>query len=120
MATNTTAAFVPPNTTQNSLLKLDGDNYTSWVTQIYPILRTYDLMGIIDGSEPCPPKMVTNDEGKESPNLEHLTWNKKDQYLLCVITASLSENVLATVYGLNTSYRSWTALATKFAFKSKS
>ena len=64
--------------------------------------------------------MVTDDKGKESPNPEHLTWNKKDQYLLCVITASLSEKVLATVYGLNTSYQAWIALATKFASKSKS
>jgi hypothetical protein len=77
-------------------------------------------MGIIDGSEPCPPKMVTDAEGKESLNPEHLTWNKKDQYLLCVITTSLSEKVLATIYGLNTSYQAWTALATKFASKSKS
>jgi hypothetical protein len=32
----------------------------------------------------------------------------------------LSEKVLATVYGLNTSHQAWTALATKFASKSKS
>jgi hypothetical protein len=120
MASNTESVFSPPNTTLNSLLKLDGGNYTSWVTQIHPILRTYDLMGIIDGSETCPQKMTTDDEGKEIPNPEYLTWNKKDQYLLCLITASLSEKVLSTVYGLNTSHQAWTALSTKFASKSKS
>jgi hypothetical protein len=77
-------------------------------------------MGIIDGSETCPPKMTTNDKGKEIPYPEYLTWNKKDQYLLCVITTSLSEKVLATVYGLNTSHKAWIALSTKFASKSKS
>jgi hypothetical protein len=120
MASNTESIFSPPNTTLNSLLKLDGGNYTSWVTQIHPILRTYDLMGIIDGVETCPPKMTTDDKGNEIPNPEYLTWNKKDQYLLCLITASLSEKVLSTVYGLNTSHQAWTALSTKFASKSKS
>jgi hypothetical protein len=37
-----------------------------------------------------------------------------------VITGSLSEKVLAIVYGLNTSQQAWTALATKFASRSKS
>jgi K+-sensing histidine kinase KdpD len=55
-----------------------------------------------------------------TPNPEYHTWNKKDQYLLSVITGSLSEKILATVYGLNTSQQAWIALATKFASKSKS
>jgi hypothetical protein len=57
--------------------------------------------------------MIIDDNGKEILNLEYLTWNKKDQYLLCVITTSLSEKVLATVYGPNTSHQAWIALATK-------
>jgi hypothetical protein len=36
--------------------------------QIHPIMRTYDLMGIIDGSEPCPPKMIINEKGQEIVN----------------------------------------------------
>jgi hypothetical protein len=43
--------FVPPTTTQNSLLKLESGNYTSWVTQINPIMSTYDLMAIVDCSD---------------------------------------------------------------------
>jgi hypothetical protein len=97
--------FVPPTTTQNSLLKLESGNYTSWVTQINPILRTYDLMAIVDGSEPCPPQSIIDEEGKTSPNPEYTNWNRKDQFLLSIITASLSEKVLSTVYGLNTSHQ---------------
>jgi hypothetical protein len=48
-------------------------------------------MGFVDGSEPCLPKAITDDDGKAIPNLEYHTWNKKDQYLLSVITGSLSE-----------------------------
>jgi hypothetical protein len=120
MAAANPNTFVPPNTTQNALIKLETGNYTSWVTQINPILRTHDLMGIVDGSEPCPQKYLTDSKGEEKLNPEYLIWNKKDQYLLSVITSSLSEKVLAIVYGLNTSHQAWTALATKFASKSKS
>ncbi|XP_059458361.1 uncharacterized protein LOC132187954 [Corylus avellana] len=120
MASSSIPSFIPPNTTQNLLIKLESGNYTSWLTQINPILRTHDLMGFVDESESCPPKTITDEAGKEIPNPEFPTWNKKDQYLLSIITASLSEKVLATVYGLNTSHQAWTALATKFASKSKS
>jgi hypothetical protein len=113
-------AAANPNTTQSALIKLETGNYTSWVTQINPILRTHDLMGIVDGSEPCPQKHLTDSKGEEILNPEYLIWNKKDQYLLSVITSSLSEKFLAIVYGLNTSHQAWTALATKFASKSKS
>jgi hypothetical protein len=88
-------SFIPPNTTQNTLLKLDSGNYTSWLTQINPILRTHELMGFVDGPEPCPPKTITDAEGKVTPNLEYHTWNKTDQYLLSVITGSLSEKVFS-------------------------
>jgi hypothetical protein len=79
-------------------------------------------MGIVDGLEPCPQKYLKDaeEEKEEVLNPEYLIWNKKDQYLLSVITSSLSEKVLAMVYGLNTSHQAWTALATKFASKSKS
>ena len=121
MATNTNT-FVPPNTTQNALIKLETGNYTSWVTQINPILRTHDLMGIVGSSEPCPQKYLKDEEEEEEEvlNPEYLIWNKKDKYLLRLITSSLSKKVLAMVYGLNTSHQAWTALATMFASKSKS
>ena len=62
--------FIPPNTTQNTLWKLDSGNYTSWLTQINLILRTHELMGFVDGFEPCPPKTITDVEGKATPNPE--------------------------------------------------
>ena len=77
-------------------------------------------MDLVEGIEPCPPKLITDDEGKSVSNPKYLNWNKNDQYLLSIITYSISEKVLAIVYGLNTSHQAWTALATKFASKSKS
>jgi hypothetical protein len=77
-------------------------------------------MGIVDGSDPCPQKLITDDKGEEIPNPEFTKWNKKDQYILSIITNSLTEKVLATMYGLNTSKQAWSALTTKFASQSKS
>ena len=62
-------------------------------------------MGFVDGLELCPPKIIIVEEGKMIiPNPKYLIWNKKDQYLLSVITTSFSEKVLAIMYGLNILY----------------
>jgi hypothetical protein len=88
-----TTPFVPPNTTQNTLLKLDSGNYTSWLTQINPILRTHELMGFVDGSEPCPPKTIIGDEGKATPNPEYHTWNKEGSIPIeCYYRISFEKN----------------------------
>jgi hypothetical protein len=58
-------------------------------------------------------------QGQATPNPEYSVWIKKDQHLLSWINASLSEKVLSTVYGLNTSRQVWTALANRFASQSR-
>jgi hypothetical protein len=65
-------------------LQLDEQNYMAWVFQFQPILRTNDLMDIIDGFETCPPKFIP-DPIMDSPtqlNPAFTLWEKKDQYLL--------------------------------------
>jgi hypothetical protein len=44
-----------PNTTQFTLVKLDGPNYLAWVSQFLPILRSYELMRLVNGSNLVPP-----------------------------------------------------------------
>jgi hypothetical protein len=119
-SSSSSTIFTPPNTNQTSSLKLDNNNYLMWLTLVLPILRTHDLMGIVDGLEPCLQKLITDDKGEEIPNIEFTEWNKKDQYILSIITNSLTAKVLATVYALNTSKQAWLALVTKFASQSKS
>jgi hypothetical protein len=55
--------FIPPNIGQLMTFKLEGPNYITWSNQVIPILKTNDLMGFVDGSEPCPPKYVLDAEG---------------------------------------------------------
>jgi len=115
-----TTTFVVPNFNQFLTYKLDENNYLLWLSQIVPILKGHELMGIADGSEPCPPPFLINDEGKEVPNPLHSIWIKKDQCLLSWINVTLTESVLASVYGLHTSRQVWTTLANRFASQSRS
>ncbi|KAF5447742.1 hypothetical protein F2P56_033269 [Juglans regia] len=83
-------------------------------------MRSHDMMGIVDGSEPCPTTLISDAQGKEVPNSAYALWIKKDQFLLGWINMTLSESVLSTVYGLQTSHQVWTALASRFASQSRS
>jgi hypothetical protein len=113
-------AFTLPNLTHFTSIKLEGPNYLAWTTQLAPIFKTHDLMGIVDGFEPCPPKFLPGDDGKEVLNTAYSIWQKKDQYVLSWINVHLSESVLSTIYGLQTSHQVWTSLATKFASSTRS
>ena len=111
--------FQTPNITPLISIKLDGTNYLQWVSQFLPILRSYDLLSIVDGSEVCPDKHTIAGE-KQVKNPEYVLWYKKDQLALSWIIATLTPNVLSTVYGLNTSFQVWNSLATRYASQSKS
>jgi hypothetical protein len=122
-SSNTAVPFTIPHIHSHIApkLQLDEQNYMAWVYQFQPILRTNDLMGIVDGTEPCPPRYIPG-LTKDSPdqlNPEFIIWEKKDQYLLSWLIATLSEKVISTVYGLNNSRQVWSALANRYAAPSK-
>uniref|UniRef100_A0A2N9EVL6 Integrase catalytic domain-containing protein n=1 Tax=Fagus sylvatica TaxID=28930 RepID=A0A2N9EVL6_FAGSY len=112
--------FQIPNISPFISIKLDGTNYLQWTSQFLPILRSYDLLSIVDGSEVCPAKHLVTAEGKQDANPAYVLWNKKDQLVLSWLIATLTPNVLSTVYGLNTSRQVWNSLATRYASQSKS
>ena len=98
-ASSTTAAFVVPNVTSLVIVKLEGPNYMSWAIQFTPALCTFDLLGIVDGSEVCPSKFVADAEGKPTSTINpaFLVWQKKDQFVLAWLNATLTEKVLSTI-----------------------
>ncbi|KAF3771637.1 hypothetical protein EJ110_NYTH59938 [Nymphaea thermarum] len=119
----TSSPLLPaPITLQQYLnIKLTADNFLLWETQFMPLLYTYDLLGFIDGSKPCPNQYITSSDGNsQSINLAYVTWMKQDQLLLSSIISSLSETVLAQVLGLKTSYEVWNALKRSYAAHSRS
>ena len=119
-SSSSTNLFQIPNISPFISIKLDGTNYLQWTSQFLPILRSYDLLSIVDGSEVCPSKHLVTAEGKQDANPAYVLWNKKDQLVLSWLIATLTPNVLSTVYGLNTSRQVWNSLATRYASQSKS
>jgi uncharacterized protein YxjI len=108
--------FVVPNITSLVTTKLEGPNYMSWTTQFVPALSTHDLLSIVDGSEVCPSKFTVDAEGKPTTtiNPDFLVWQKKDQFVLAWLNATLSEKVLSMVFGLTTAQQVWAHMAKRF------
>jgi hypothetical protein len=56
------AAIISPRDLAASItIKLTGENYLYWHAQVAPLLRSFGLMGYVDGSELCPADMITVD-----------------------------------------------------------
>jgi hypothetical protein len=121
MAAAPTTSDLMPNVTQLGSIKLEGPNYLGWVAQFQPILCGYELQGLLDGSDPCPPKLIANIDGNgEIPNPAYVSWLRRDQQLLNLIICSLAPPLVPSMYGLKTSQLAWSSLATRFAAQSKS
>jgi hypothetical protein len=73
--TNSTLTIIP-NFSQ--LFKLEGPNYLRWVIQFQPILRGNDLLGLIEGTDLCPPQFLTDEGNTQTLNPAYTTWQKKD------------------------------------------
>lgn len=96
-------------------IKLDVKNYLAWKAQFIPILNYQNLMGLIDGSEPTPPKTVTNsDPPTATANLAYFAWFKRDQMLLSWLLFFLSEEIFPYIIGLPFSFFVWSALKNAF------
>lgn len=125
-ASNTSHASVTPilslpNTTHFIKLESCAD-YLNWVTQFQPVLKAHELVGIVDGSEPCPPKFLVDESGKTTDVVDpkYSLWEKRDQVFLSLINNTLLGSVLSSVYGLNTSQQVWNSLTARFASQSPS
>ena len=79
-------------------------------------------MGIVDGSKPCPSKFLVDSNGQKTSTADpkFILWTKKDQYLLSWLNATLSETILPTVFGLNTSKEVWDSMAHRFVAQNRS
>jgi hypothetical protein len=122
-STSSSVVFNAPNISHLSNRMLDNStSYLTWTSQFLPTLRSNDLLGIVDGTEPCPPKSLVDPASKEDPqvNPDFVLWVKKDQWCLSWFNTCLSESILSSVYGLETSRQVWSYLASRFAYQSRS
>jgi hypothetical protein len=102
-------------------IKLDGTNFLAWSAQLLPLFRSYGLMGIVDGSDLCPPQFSSEEHKVQGiTNSAYMAWQYKDQTILGWIISSLTPSVVSTIYGLETSRLAWQALGARFAAPSTS
>ncbi|KAF5470848.1 hypothetical protein F2P56_011336, partial [Juglans regia] len=96
---------------------MDGTNYLNWISQLLPVLCSNDLFEFVDGSEPCPDQFLCDSKGKLTNNInqEYVLWNKKDQFVLGWLNATLTDKVLPSVSGFTSAQQVWDSLAKRYA-----
>ena len=81
VSSNASATFNLP--AQVISIKLDGTNFLAWSAQLLPLFWSYGLMGIVDGSNPCPPQYSSDDLCDQGViNSAYVIWQYKDQTVL--------------------------------------
>lgn len=92
--------------------KLSHHNCPLWLAQIVWWLRVKNLMGFVDGTNPCPPPFLLDSEGKETKevNPEYSLWNQHDQLTLLTINNFVSSSVLSIITRKQTYADEWKAL----------
>ncbi|KAI5328910.1 hypothetical protein L3X38_028307 [Prunus dulcis] len=91
-------------------IKLKRSNYLPWCALFAPILRRYKLLGLIDGTEPCPMPFLPD----RSLNPAYESWYEKDQNLLIWFNSTLSEEVIPFTVGVFSSRDLWLKLEQRF------
>jgi hypothetical protein len=61
---------------------LTNDNYLVWKSQILPVLRGYNLMCYVDGSDPPPSHLSVSSDTVPAPNPAFQRWHQHDQLIL--------------------------------------
>ncbi|KAI5319419.1 hypothetical protein L3X38_039127 [Prunus dulcis] len=106
------------NVAAQAPLKLSSTNYLSWKLQFQSLFIGYDLLGYIDGSKPCPPPTLTQDN-TTSPNPSYSLWIRQDQLILNAIIGFLSPTIISFIAQAKTSKQAWTILANTYAKPSR-
>ncbi|OVA03257.1 hypothetical protein BVC80_8621g8 [Macleaya cordata] len=114
-SSRTTAILQATHVNNFVSVKLDPSNYLLWRTQFQPLLRCYRLQGFVDGTNPCPPRLL--DDGKLNPAYE--LWIEQDSIILGWIFSTLSDPVLAQLVDIESSRDAWEAITNLFASKTE-
>ncbi|KAJ0083963.1 hypothetical protein Patl1_29750 [Pistacia atlantica] len=116
---NTIESLPHPNTNIHTLSqpvteKLNGTNLMAWSIQFMVFLNSHDLVGYIDGTITAPAETI-----EDAPNPAYAIWFWKDNCVKSWILASISEKLVASLYGTRTTKQAWDSLQTRFASASR-
>ncbi|CAB4289655.1 unnamed protein product [Prunus armeniaca] len=98
-------------------IKLHRDNYMLWKELFIPVLQNYDMLSILDGSAPAPPRFLPlpNLSLSTTENPAFTLWTKKDRTCKIWLHASLSGSILPYAVGCPTARDLWLTLEKRFA-----
>ncbi|KAJ0980702.1 hypothetical protein J5N97_008957 [Dioscorea zingiberensis] len=100
------------------LLKPLSNSHLSWKMQFQTLFIGYDLLGFIDGSKPCPPATLIQDNTTR-PNPSYVLWIRQDQLILNALIGSISPTIIPFIAQATTSRQAWTILANTYAKPSR-
>lgn len=102
------------------ILKLDRKNYAFWCALVFSSIRAHGFEDFISSTVFSPSPLLPSSSGGEvTPNLEFLTWIRRDQYLFSWMLSSIGESMLGHVVRCRSSRELWSALETVFQSQSK-
>ncbi|KAJ0858308.1 hypothetical protein HanRHA438_Chr13g0599651 [Helianthus annuus] len=114
MASSSNDSTFSMNTLMHMIsIKLSSTNYLYWRSQIKPILSCQGLLGHADGTIAPPSAEITRGD-KTVSNPDFTEWLANDQKAVMILNASLSEEAIAEVIGVNDSRSMWLALESAF------
>ncbi|KAF6168658.1 hypothetical protein GIB67_005270 [Kingdonia uniflora] len=106
------------------LIKLNKDNYVLQKSLWLPILRSFNLLSLVDVSNVLPSEFITTiDDSKLSvlnSNPNFTDWARRDQTPLIWLNATIFESLLVYVVRLPTSEILWRTLEKRFSTISRS
>ncbi|XP_031263539.1 uncharacterized protein LOC116121741 [Pistacia vera] len=129
--TNSFSSSTLNNTLPTITVKLGERNYAYWKSQVFPVLKAYELESFVTSEKPCPsaPILSSTDESKRLIDSEHVMWKKIDQFLFSWLISSISETVEASkkrtetmfrhAANCETAYDTWHTLEMHFLIDSK-
>ncbi|CAJ2654481.1 unnamed protein product [Trifolium pratense] len=114
---DTSEKFIILNASTQLSIKLDGDNYPAWRIQFMALLTGFDLIGYVDGSKPCPSRVLANNVAAVNPAFTH--WVRQDQLILHGIISSVAATVVTHLGTVKNSNQAWEILKTMYAGRSR-
>ena len=119
---STTGLLPTPSIGHLVTIKLTNSNYLMWKAQFVPYLRSQQLLGFVDGTNPRPAATITqatNSGARQAPNPAYHQWLLQDQLVLSALLSSLSEDILGRVWRFTTATEVWSALEGMFSSGSR-
>ncbi|KAK6164426.1 hypothetical protein DH2020_001290 [Rehmannia glutinosa] len=96
--------------------RLTESNYLVWKMQVWAVVKGYSLDGYLTGEVKVPKEFLSETtENTKKVNPAYISWIRQDQLLMSWLLSSLSENILVSVVGSNTSMEVWKWLENNFA-----